>query len=102
MRGATLIALREIVQKLGYRGDPANQQMIAGTGTGDVEQVPFGVIDFLQVCVITDCPNALLQRDYFVIAGHHDHGPKLQTLGEVHGTDRDVPVGGLDVFIENL
>jgi hypothetical protein len=66
--------------------------MIPSAGTGDVEEVPFGVIDFLQVGVITDGLNALLQGNYFVIAGHHDHGPKLQTFGEVHRANRDVPV----------
>jgi hypothetical protein len=50
------------------------------SGTGDVEQVPFSVIDFLQVSVITDRLNALLQGNHFVIAGHHHHGPKLQPL----------------------
>jgi hypothetical protein len=48
MRGSTsLAALYEVVQKFGYRGDTANQQMIPGAGTGNVEQVPLGVIDFL-------------------------------------------------------
>jgi hypothetical protein len=102
MRGSTLVALYEVIQKFGYRGDTAHQQMIPSAGTGHVEQVPLGVIDFLQVSVITDRLNALLQGNYFVIAGHHHHGPKLQTFGEVHGADRDVPTCGFDVFIENL
>jgi hypothetical protein len=76
--------------------------MIPSAGTGDVEEVPFGVIDFLQVGVITDGLNALLQGNYFVIASHHDHRPKLQTFGEVHCADRDVPALGFDVFIEKL
>jgi hypothetical protein len=69
---------------------------------GDVEQVALGVVDFLQIGVVADRRYALLLGDYFVVAGHHDHGPKLQTLGEAHGTYRDLPVGGFDVFIENL
>jgi hypothetical protein len=102
MWGATLIALREVVQKFGYRVDSGNQQMIPSAGAGNVEQMPLCLVDFLQIGVIADRLDARLQGNYFVVAGHHDHGPKLQTLGEVHGTDRDVPVGGFDVFIENL
>jgi hypothetical protein len=32
----------EIVEELGGRGDAADQQVIAGAGAGDVEQVPLG------------------------------------------------------------
>ena len=49
MRGTTLIALDEVVQKFRYRIDSANQQMIPGAGAGDVEQVALGVIDLLQI-----------------------------------------------------
>jgi hypothetical protein len=64
MRGS-LVALYEVVQKFGYRGDTTDQQMIPSAGTGHVEQVPLGVVDFLQVGVITDRLNALLQGNYF-------------------------------------
>ena len=37
-----------------------------------------------------------------IVAGHHNHGPKLQAFGKVHGADRDVAAAGFDVFIENL
>jgi hypothetical protein len=40
--------------------DSTHQQVIAGAGTGDVEQVPLGVIDFLQVGVIAHHLDALL------------------------------------------
>ena len=102
MRGPTLIALHEVVQKFGYWVDAGNQQMISGAGAGDVEQVALGVIDLLQIGIVADRLDALLQGNDFVVAGHHDHGPKLQTFGEVHGADRDVPAGGFDVLIENL
>jgi hypothetical protein len=42
MRGATLIAFHEVVQKFGYRVDSGDQQTISGAGTGNVEQVPLG------------------------------------------------------------
>src|SRR3984893_14395613 len=100
MQDATLIAFHEVVQKCGYWVHSGNQQMISGTG--DVEQVPLGVVDLLQIGIVADCLDALLQGNYFVVAGHHDPGPKFQPFGEVHGADRDVPVGGFDVFIENL
>jgi hypothetical protein len=102
MRGSTLVALYEVVQKFGYWGDTADQQMIPSAGTGHVEQVPLGVVDFLQVGVITDRLNTLLQGNYFVITSHNDHRAKFQTFGEVHGADRYVAAGGFYVFIENL
>jgi hypothetical protein len=75
--------------------------MITGAGAGNVEEVPLGVIDFLQIGVVPDRLDAFLQWNYFVVATHHDDGPKLKTFGEVHGADRDVPGGGLNVLIEN-
>jgi hypothetical protein len=102
MQGATLIALHEVVQKFGYWVHSGNQQMISGAGTGNVEQVPLGVVDLLQIGVVANRLDALLQGNYFVVTGHHNHSPKLQTLGEVHRADRNMPVGGFDVFIENL
>jgi hypothetical protein len=76
MRSATLIALCEVVQKFGYWVDSGNQQVISGTGTRNVEQLPLDVVD-LQISVVANRLNALLQGNYFVVAGHHDHRPKL-------------------------
>lgn len=42
----------EIVQKLGRRCDTGNQQTVPSAGAGDIEQMPFGVIDLLQVSVV--------------------------------------------------
>jgi hypothetical protein len=61
-----------------------------------------GFVDLLQIGVVADRLDALLQGNYFVVAVHHNHGPKLQTLGEVHRANRHVPADGFDVFIENL
>jgi hypothetical protein len=96
------IALREIVQEFRYRVDAGNQQMIPGAGTGNVKQMAFGIINLLQIGIVADRLDALLQGNYFVVAGHHDDGPKLQTFGEVHSADRNVPAGGFNVLIENL
>jgi hypothetical protein len=101
MRSATLIALCEVVQKFGYWVDSGNQQVISGTGTRNVEQLPLDVVD-LQISVVANRLNALLQGNYFVVAGHHDHRPKLKTFREVHGANRDVAASGFDTFIENL
>jgi hypothetical protein len=70
----TLIILRsplpEIVQEFRYRVDAGNQQMIPGAGTGNVEQMALGIIDFLQIGIVADRLDALLQGNYFVVAGH--------------------------------
>jgi hypothetical protein len=87
MHGATLIALREVVQELGRGSHAGNQQMISRSGAGNVEQLALGVIDFLQIRVIADRLDTFLQGYDFIVACHHDHGPKLQTFGEVHSAD---------------
>jgi hypothetical protein len=76
--------------------------MIPRAGAGHVEQVALGIIYFLQIRIVADRLDALLQRNYLVVAGHHDHSPKLQSLGEVHGADRNVPACSFNVLIENL
>jgi hypothetical protein len=65
-----------------------HQQVIFCARTGDVEQVAFGVIDFLQIGVVAYCLDALLQGNDLIVAGHHLHDAKLKTLGEVHGADQ--------------
>ncbi len=67
-----------------------------------VEQLALGVIHFLQVGVVADRFDSLLQGNDLIVAGHHRHRTKLQTLGQMHRADRDMTTGGLDVFIENL
>jgi hypothetical protein len=58
------------------RGDAGHEQMITGAGAGDIEQVTLGVIHLPQIGVVTDRLNALLQWNYFVVAGHHYHATK--------------------------
>ena len=48
-----MIVLHEVVQEFRCRIDPGNQQMIPGAGAGDIEQVALGVIDFLQIGVVS-------------------------------------------------
>jgi hypothetical protein len=75
--------------------------VIPRPGAGDVQEVTFGFVDLLEVRIVTDALHALLKWDDLVVAGHHDHGPEFETLGQVHGADRDVASGGFDVFVED-
>ena len=54
------------------RGGPSNQQMIARPRTGHVKQMPLGVVDLFEIGVIGGGFDALLERDHFVVACHHD------------------------------
>jgi hypothetical protein len=92
----------KVVQEFGHRRDTGNQQVISGTGAGDVEQVTLGVIDFLQIGVVADRLDALLQGNYLVVTGHYGYGPELQAFREMHRADRGVAASGFDMFIENL
>ena len=51
----------EIVKELRRGFHARHEQMISRTGAGDVEQMAFGVVDFLQVGVVADGLDALLQ-----------------------------------------
>jgi hypothetical protein len=63
--------------------------------------VRLGVVNLLQIGVVTDCLDTLLQGNDFVVASHYRHGPELQTFREMHGADRDMAAGSFDAFIKN-
>ena len=80
----------QVVEELGGRFGAGHQEMIAGTGAGDVEQMALGGVDLVEFGLIADSLDSCLRRQRLVIAGGDDHGAKLQTLGEVHRTDCDL------------
>jgi len=47
-----------------------NQQVIPGTSASDIEQAPLGVVNFLQIRVITNGLDPLLKWNDFVVASH--------------------------------
>src|SRR6266540_5766369 len=53
--------------------------------------MPLGVVDLLEIRLVCNRFDSLLQGDDLVIAGHHDDGPKLEALGEMHRADRNGP-----------
>ena len=55
--------------------------MVSCARAGDVEQVAFSVINFLQIGVVADRFDALLQGQHVVIAPHDDNGLVLKSLG---------------------
>jgi len=76
--------------------------MISGAGAGNIEKLPFGVVDLFQIRVVCYSLNPLLQRNNFIVASHHSHGTKFKPLGEVHGSYRSLTVYGLNPVVENL
>jgi hypothetical protein len=82
-----LIVFHEVVQEFGHRLDTRNQQVIASASAGDIKQVALSVVDFPQIGIVADRLDALLLGNYFIITGHHSHGPELKPLREVHGAD---------------
>ena len=44
----------QIIEELRARVDAGHQQPVAGARAGDVEQVPLGAIDLLQIGVVSD------------------------------------------------
>ena len=76
--------------------------MIAGAGTGDVEQVALGIVNVLQVSLIGHTLYPFLKWNDLVIASHHRDCPEFQTLGQVHCADGQSSNRRHDVFIENI
>ena len=76
--------------------------MVSGSGAGDIEELAFGVVNFLQVRVVSNGFDPLLKRDHLVVAGHDHHGAEFEALRQVHGADGDLPTDRFDMLIENL
>jgi len=64
--------------------------------------LPFGVVHLLQVAIIADRFDALLQGDYLIVAGHHDHCTELQSLRQRHGADRHMVMLRRHAIIQNV
>lgn len=90
--------LSQVGKKLRGRLDARDEQVITGSGAGDVEEMPFRVIDLLQVGVVADRLDAL----HFVVTGHHRDGPELQALGHVHRAYGNKPFFSVADVIEHL
>jgi hypothetical protein len=43
----------------------------------NVQKVSLGIVDILQIGIVTDGFDTLLQGNDFIIASHHCHGAKL-------------------------
>ena len=76
--------------------------MVAGAGAGDVQQVSFGVVDLFEIGIVGGGLDPLLERNDFVVAGHHDYRAELQAFGEMHCRDRYVTFHRLQIFIKDF
>ncbi|MBM2812573.1 MAG: hypothetical protein HW416_3332 [Chloroflexi bacterium] len=85
------LTMTKVAQKLRSRLHARHEQMVARSCAGDVEQMALRVVDLLEVGFVGHGLDALLQRHYFVVAGHDDHCAKLKALAQVHGADGDLP-----------
>ncbi|MOA23998.1 hypothetical protein D3C78_1446560 [compost metagenome] len=60
------------------------------------------VIHLLKISTITYCFYTFLQWDDFVITGHDDHCPELQTFCQVHCANRYVSALRIHMLIQHL
>ena len=90
----------KVVQELRRRFDAGHEKIVSGAGAGDVEEMPFGVIDVFQVRVIGDRLDPLLKWNDLIVAGHDSDGAKLQPLRQVHGAHRNAPSGSLNMIVQ--
>ena len=82
--------LRQIIQELRRRINAGHHQPISRPRAGHVEEMPFGVVDLLEIGFLGRGLDALGQRQHLVVAGHDHDRPELETLGDVHCADGDV------------
>ncbi len=78
----------EILKKLGCGTHACHQQIVSCPRARHVQQVPLCPVDVFEVGLIGGAFDSTLQRDHFLVAGHHRDRAKLQALGEVHGHQR--------------
>src|SRR4051794_23754063 len=76
--------------------------MVSGASASDVEELPFRVVDFLQVGVVADGLDAFLRRNDFIVAGHHDHGAELEPFGEMHSAESQVATERFHMLVQDL
>jgi hypothetical protein len=58
--------------------------MVAGSGTGDIQQVALGVVDLFEIGLVGNALDPLRQRDHLVVAGHSENCTECQTFGQMH------------------
>src|SRR5579884_3033895 len=61
-----------------------------------------GIIDLLEVGLVSNRFDSLLQGNDLIVAGHHGDGAELQTLGKMHRADRDTSGSGFNMLVEHL
>ncbi len=64
--------------------DARNQQMVASSSAGNVQKMPFSVVQIFKVGMITDGSDAFLKWDDVVVAGDYADATKLESLCGVH------------------
>jgi len=79
----------KIFQKLRNWIDTRYEQVIAGSGAGDVQEMTFCVVEVFNVCVIADGSDAFFERNDVIIAGHNADAAKLEALRSMHRCQAD-------------
>jgi hypothetical protein len=63
----------EIAEKLRGRINAREKKLIAGPRAGNIEQMPFRLVNLIEFGFVGDGLDTLLQGQYVVVAGHNDH-----------------------------
>ena len=62
-----LLSCAQIVEEFRRWSDASYQQLVPCSGARDIEQMPLGVVHFLEVRIVCDGFDTLLERDHFVV-----------------------------------
>ena len=100
--GRLSLSYPKIIKEFRWVFGGRNQRVVPGSSTGDVEQVPLGVVDLFQVGLVDDGLDTGLRGDNLIVTGHYGDRPELQPFRKVHCADGDVTECGLDIIVEDL
>jgi hypothetical protein len=67
----------EVSDELRHGLDTRHQKVIPSTRACDIKQVSLGVVDLLQIGIITDGFDSLLEGNDLVVTRHHDHASEF-------------------------
>lgn len=92
----------EVIQELGRWLHGRDHQVVAGARAGHVEQVPFRVVDLLEVGIVGYVLDPFLEGDDFIVTRHDCDSAKLQSLRQRHGAYRDAITTRAASFVQDV
>ena len=56
---------------------PCHQKIVPRTCAGNIQKVPFGIVDLIQICLVSNRLYSGLEWDDLSVASHNNNSPEL-------------------------